>query len=264
MLELYHNDMSTCSQKARLALAEKGLGWTSHPMNLRAGDQHTPDYLALNPNGVVPTLIHDGTPIIESTVINEYLDDQFPQPALRPADAHACVAMRLWTKQLDEGVHAATGVVSSCIAFRFQYFAGGRNEADVIAHIENIPDPAKRERQRENILKGPESKFFPDAVKRFARLLADIEAALAAGDWLVGEAYSLADLNYTPYMVRLDHLQLSWMWDDKPKLAAWYERLRARPNFSLAMTDWLNPDYLTLMKEKGRETTQAIRDILAG
>ena len=83
MLELYHNDMSTCSQKARLALAEKGLDWASHHMRLRAGDQHKPEYLALNPNGVVPTLVHDGAVIIESTVINEYLDDEFAAPALR-------------------------------------------------------------------------------------------------------------------------------------------------------------------------------------
>ena len=98
MLELYHNDMSTCSQKARLALAEKGLRWTSHHMRLRAADQHKPEYLALNAGGVVPTLVHDGTVIIESTVINEYLDDEFPKPALRPTEAHGCAAMRLWTK----------------------------------------------------------------------------------------------------------------------------------------------------------------------
>ena len=56
MLELFHNDMSTCSQKVRMALAEKGLEWTSHHLNLRAADQQKPDYLALNPNGVVPTI----------------------------------------------------------------------------------------------------------------------------------------------------------------------------------------------------------------
>ncbi len=264
MLELYHNDMSTCSQKARLALAEKGLDWTSHAMNLRAGDQHTPEYLALNPNGVVPTLIHDGVPIIESTVINEYLDDEFEAPALRPTDAYDIARMRLWTKPLDEGLHAAIGVLSSCIAFRFQHFAGGRSEADVRAHVENIPDLAKRERQRENILKGLDSKFFPDAARRFAKLLADLETALADDDWLVGETYSLADLNYTPYVVRLDHLQLTWLWDDKPRLAAWYERLKARPNFTPAITDWLNPAYLPLMEEKGGEASPAIRNILAG
>ena len=69
MLELYHNGMSTCSQKVRFCLAEKGLDWTDHHMDLRAGEQHLPDYLRINPNGVVPTLVDDGRVIIESTVV---------------------------------------------------------------------------------------------------------------------------------------------------------------------------------------------------
>ena len=89
MLELFHNDMSTCSQKVRLALAEKGLDWTDHHLNLRAADQQKLDYLALNPNGVVPTIRDYGTVVIESTVINEYLDDAYPAPPLRPEDASA-------------------------------------------------------------------------------------------------------------------------------------------------------------------------------
>ncbi len=86
-LELFHNDMSTCSQKVRLTLAEKVLDWTNHHLDLRAGDQQKPDYMALNPNGVVPTLRDNGTVIIESTVINEYLDDAYPAPTLRHAEA---------------------------------------------------------------------------------------------------------------------------------------------------------------------------------
>ncbi len=86
MLELYHNDMSTCAQKVRFALAEKGEKWQSHHLDLRARDHQRPEYLRLNPNAVVPTLVDDGTVIIESTVINEYIDDAFPGPALRPAE----------------------------------------------------------------------------------------------------------------------------------------------------------------------------------
>ncbi len=78
MLQLYHNDMSTCAQKVWLTLAEKGLDWEGIHFNLREGPQHRPDYLKLNPAGVVPTLIDDGRVVIESTVIMEYLDDRFP------------------------------------------------------------------------------------------------------------------------------------------------------------------------------------------
>ncbi|MBL1242070.1 MAG: glutathione S-transferase N-terminal domain-containing protein, partial [OCS116 cluster bacterium] len=67
MMELYHNDMSVCSQKVRVTLAEKGLEATKHHLDLGAGDSHTPEYLALNPKGVVPTLIDNDKVIIEST-----------------------------------------------------------------------------------------------------------------------------------------------------------------------------------------------------
>ncbi|MGH7929079.1 MAG: glutathione S-transferase family protein [Candidatus Binatia bacterium] len=87
MIELYHNDMSVCAQKVRFALAEKKLAWEGHHLNLRAGDQQKPEYLKLNPNAVVPTLVDNGTVIIESTVINEYLDDAYLEPRLKPANS---------------------------------------------------------------------------------------------------------------------------------------------------------------------------------
>jgi glutathione S-transferase len=105
MLELYHNDMSTCAQKVRLTLAEKGLAWENRHLDLRAGDQQNPEYLKLNPRGVVPTIVDNGKVVRESTVIMEYLDDEYPNPSLRPADSHARAQMRLWTKRLDEGHH---------------------------------------------------------------------------------------------------------------------------------------------------------------
>ena len=86
MIELYHNDMSVCAEKVRFALAEKAIPWTSHHLNLRAGDQQKPEYLKLNPNALVPTLVDNGTVIIESTVINEYLDDAYPELRLRPRE----------------------------------------------------------------------------------------------------------------------------------------------------------------------------------
>ena len=92
MLTLYHNDMSVCAQKVRLCLAEKGLSYTDKHLNLRAGDQKHRDYLKLNPNGYVPTLVHDDFVVYESTVVCEYLDDAFPDPPLKPADARGAPA----------------------------------------------------------------------------------------------------------------------------------------------------------------------------
>lgn len=89
MIELYHNAASTCSQKVRLVLAEKGLDYASHDIDLIGGGQHDPEYVKLNPGHVVPTLVHEGYVATESTMINEYLDDAFPAPAMRPPDAAA-------------------------------------------------------------------------------------------------------------------------------------------------------------------------------
>ena len=85
MLTLYHGRTSVCSIKARLALAEKGLEFESRLMTLR-GDQFDPDYMRLNPNAVVPTLVHDGRVIIESTVIMHYVDEAFAGAALTTSD----------------------------------------------------------------------------------------------------------------------------------------------------------------------------------
>ena len=85
MLELYNFPMSTCSQKVRIVLAEKGLDWVDH--RIESGDHLKPGYLQLNPNGVVPTLVHDGVPIIDSSVICEYLDEVFPQSSTTPPTA---------------------------------------------------------------------------------------------------------------------------------------------------------------------------------
>jgi glutathione S-transferase len=218
MIELYHNDMSVCAQKVRFALGEKTLAWTSHHLNLRAGDQQKPEYIQLNPNAVVPTLVDNGRAIIESTVINEYIDDAYPEPRLRPADAGERARMRLWTKQLDETVHVATRVISNAIAFRHQKLALGAAALKMLH--DKIPDPKKREESWENITKGIESRFFVDAVRRYDKLLADMERSLTEESWLTGKQFSLADIGYAPYIRRLQDLQLQFLWDKRAHIPA--------------------------------------------
>jgi glutathione S-transferase len=261
MLELYHNDMSTCAQKVRFALAEKGVSWQSQHLDLRARDHQTPEYLRLNPNAVVPTIVHDGTVIIESTVINEYIDDAFPGPALRPPEAVRRARMRLWTKQLDEGLHADTGVLSTSIAFRYQNLEKGADEVEAL--INNVPEPAKRERVRANIMDGVDSRYFKESVRRFDRLLSAMERDLQAGPWLAGDEFSLADIAYAPYLTRLDHLQLAALWRNRPRVAEWYARLQDRKGYQEGLVRWFNPRYLSLMREKGRLEWLAIGAILA-
>ena len=75
MLELYTHPMSPCAQKVRIVLAEKGLEWHKRHVNLQEKENLRPEYLVLNPLGVVPTLVHNGRPVIESSIICEYLDE---------------------------------------------------------------------------------------------------------------------------------------------------------------------------------------------
>lgn len=262
-LVLYHNDMSTCAQKVRLTLAEKGLEWEGRHMNLRAGDTRSPEYVRdLHPGGVVPVLVDDSSVIIESTVIMEYLDDLQPTPPLRPADPKARAMMRLWMKKLDVGLHADTGNISASVAFRYQMMEG-RSEEELQAFIDTTPDEVKRERQRDIIGNGIDSRRFGPSIRNFDRLFDEMEAALAEGPWLVGKDYSLADIAYTPYLTRFDHLHFLGMLADRPRLADWYERVKARDNYETAMRAWFNPKYLPLMAEKGEEAWPRVQEIIA-
>jgi glutathione S-transferase len=253
MIELYHNDMSVCAAKVRSVLAEKRLEWRGIHMDLRAGDTQKPEYLKLNPNAVVPTLVHDGLVVIESTVICEYLDDAFPQQPLR-GDARERAQMRLWTKQLDEGLHIAIGNLSLCIAFRHQFLK--RTPEQLKAYYAGIPSAETRERRRKGIELGMESPTFAPSLQRWDQFLRDAEAALERGPWLAGEQYSLADIGYVPYMIRLEHLGLEALWRERPRVAKWRQRLFERPSYKEAVEKWLNPKYLELFEAQRQAVRQ--------
>ena len=260
-LALYHNDMSSCAQKVRLMLAEKGLEWESRHLNLRAGEHQADWYVKLNPRAVVPTLIDGDIVVPESNVINEYLDERFPDPPLKPGDPFGRARMRLWTKQLDEGVHdAGIAVLSFALAFRHQYLTRGEAGKEM---LESIPDPTKRERRRDVIEKGLDSPHFKMAVARLLQLYKDMDTALTAHAWLAGENYSIADAAFTPYVVRLDHLDVMGLLDRTPRVADWYRRIQARPSFQDAIVRWENPGYLELMKRQGKENWPKIKEIVA-
>ena len=260
-LALYHNDMSSCAQKVRLLLAEKGLEWESRHLDLRAGEHQKDWYIRLNPRAVVPTLIDGDIVVPESNVINEYLDERFPDPPMKPADPFGRARMRLWTKQLDEGVHdAGIAILSFGVAFRHQYISSGEAGQEM---LESIPDPAKRERRRDVIEKGLDSPHFKTAIARLLTLYRDMDKALADHEWLAGDGYSIADAAFTPYVVRLEHLDVMGLLDPTPRTAGWYRRIKARPSFNNAIVRWENAKYLELMKRQGRENWSKIKQIMA-
>jgi glutathione S-transferase len=260
MLALYHNDMSLCAQKVRVALAEKALEWESRHLVLRAAEHQQDWYLKLNRRAVVPTLIDGEKVIPESNVILEYLDERYPDPALAPSDAYGRARMRLWTKQLDEDVHdASAAILSFGIAFRHQYLERGELGKKM---LEQIPNVFKRERRRDVVEKGAQSKHFIIAVERMVLLLDEMEEALAAHRWLAGDDYTLADVAFTPYLARLEHLNILEMIGERHRVADWYRRCKARPSFHDAIVKWENADYLGLMQRRGTETWPQVQAII--
>lgn len=261
-IELFHAGMSVCSEKVRIELAERTTPFVSHTLDLRAGDQQKPEYLALNPNAVVPTLRHDGNVVIESNIILEYLAEVLPGAPLTTSSALGRTKMRYWTKQLDEGLHQLTSVISFAIGFRYQLLAKPREEALLV--LKKIPDPFRRERQIDIYENGVASSHFAPAIRRFDKMLADMEKDLARTPWLAGADYSLADIAFTPYVNRLDQLQLAHMWDHRPKVARWFDTVRARPSFAVAYDGFMARPVLDVMREKGKEAGPQVKQILAG
>jgi glutathione S-transferase len=260
MLALYHNDMSLCAQKVRVCLAEKGLDWENRHLVLRAGEHQQPWYVALNRRAVVPTLIDGDKVIPESNVILEYLDETYPDPPLAPRDPYGRARMRLWTKQLDEDIHdASAAILSFGIAFRHQYLQRGELGKKM---LEQIPNLFKRERRRDVIEKGTDSQHFVIAVQRMTQLIDEMEEALASGQWLASDHYSLADVAFTPYLARLEHLNILGMTNGRPRVADWYRRCKQRPSFHDAIVKWENPDYLDLMQRRGAEAWPHIQHIM--
>lgn len=248
MIALYHNAASTCSQKVRLVLAEKGLEYRSHDIDLIGGGQHDPEYVVLNPNHVVPTIVHGGGVFIESTVINEYLDDAFPEQPMRPADAAGRHAMRLWTKRIDE-LHPSAGVLTYAIGTRPMLLQ--RSHEDLEAHLEQIPDPKRRDQRRSVIEHGVKAPEFDDALRAFVRTLDQMEADLSERTWLAGESFSLADAATLPYVMRLDHLAMTPLLAERSRVADWYARVQARPSFEVAVSSVLPLPIIEMFRKNG-------------
>jgi glutathione S-transferase len=232
-LELYHGLASTCSKKVRLCLYEKALPFKSRLLDLQRFEQHRPEYLALNPNGVVPTLVDDGRPIVESTVIIEYIDDCYPQVPLRPEDAYARAQMRLWEKFSDEVAYKAV-YAPTWQRLRSRAEAGLADEA-VEKTLARIPTHERRERWQKMALGGFSENELAQAYDQMKLCLARVESSLTQAAWLAGETYSLADIAMIPFIDRIWNLRPEFMpRDEYPRLWDWNARMRARPAFNKA------------------------------
>ena len=263
MLHLYHNDMSVCAQKVRMVLAHKDLEWEGSNLNLRAGEQFSPDFLKISPKGLVPVLVHDGASILESNVIVQYLDEVFPDAPLFSQDAVERAQARGWLIRLDAGLHEQVAVISFCVAFRHQVLQRHSTEESLQGFFSQISDPGRRAGMEDIVNNGLDSPRLRLAALAYQKLLKDMAAALANSDWLVGGKISLADFAMLPYIERLEQLQLSGWWAGYPQLDQWLTRLRATQAYKLGVGEWNNPSYIQLMRKSGTEAWPKMKVLLA-
>lgn len=261
-LYLFHGTTSVCAIKVRIVLAEKGLDWDGEILDLMRGDQHRPEYARINPNRVVPTLRHQGRMVLESTLIMEYLDEAFPAPPLMPRDPYERAQARLFMKKIDDYLHPACSVVTFATANRRALLKLSAEELE--ARFQRMPDPAYRERQRLAIAHGLDAPHVAQAVRQHDRYFGDMEAALSAAPYLAGEDFSLADAAALPYANRADMIGLDGLWQQRPRLADWLDRVRARPSFARAVTEWMSDADRQRFDVPRDETRAKVRTILAG
>ncbi len=262
-LVLYDFGNSVCCQKVRITLRAKGLEWEAITVDLFKSEQYDPNYLKLNPMGLVPTLLHDGKPVIESTLICEYIDEAFPQPPhLIAAGPWLQSHMRLWSKLVDEGLHEGVTEISFSAMFRERM----KNMPEEVREkrFRNVGDPRRRDRFMSTYEHGVASPFVLHAVAAYERAFKMLEDTLAeGGPWILGSDPTLADINLMPYAARLDYLGLLDLWTDgRPLVQKWWARASAWPSFKSELHDPISEAEFSEMRTHGLKIRDGIAALL--
>ncbi|MEM8936998.1 MAG: glutathione S-transferase family protein [Pseudomonadota bacterium] len=265
MVTLYHHGSSVCAAKVRLTLYEKGVSFDPIYLDILKGDQFDPDYLKLNPKAVVPTLVHNGHVLTESTLICEYIEEAFDGPNLAPADPVKRHSMRTWGQALDVELHIACGVTTFVASHRHTIKRLGPEgvEEFLNATPEQSVTSEWRDQKRRLIELGFDAPDAAGHIKTYDRYLQKMDDKLADSEWLVGDDYTLADINMVPYVNRLDMLSMSGLWEeDRPHLARWWSQVKARPHFKECILDWCPEDLTSDLKTFGAESYPDVQRVL--
>jgi glutathione S-transferase len=250
-LKLYHAEPGANSLKCLIPMHEKELPFESVYVDLHKFEQHEPWFVEINPEGQVPVLDHDGVIITHSTVINEYIEDASPDtPPLRPADPEGKARMRFWNKFVDEQV---MNYVSMHGWHRFiGVLARGIESGEFDRLMERIPLHEQREKWR-TARSGFDEKDLENATRKIVLALDKVEDQLSKTDWLAGEMYTLADINFYSHCgLYAERMFPELTGEDKhPRLCAWRERISERPavKAALAMPDHTNSALRTFTGE---------------
>jgi len=234
MLELYHAEPVANSMKPLICLKEKGLDFVSRYVDLLRFEQHDPAFVKINPNGQVPVLVHNGAVITESTVINEYLEDVFPEVPLRPADPVARARMRVWSKFVDEYFCPALSMIGWHLMVRRIAKAIAKDEFEKL--LERIPLPEQRQKWATVAGESFTEEQLADSRRRCGLSIQRMESILAKYKWLADDEYSLADLNSYSMVAGMPRLMPEHMnGNNAPRALEWLARMDERPAVKAAL-----------------------------
>ncbi len=237
MIVLHHGWRSSASRRVRLCLEEKGLKYEAHDVDMANLEHHSPEYLKINPLGVIPTMIHDGKPLHESGTICEYLDETFPDPPLRPDTPYERAEMRNWIRHID-------GLIGNLIIFNWRHHlqktASKWTDEELAEKLKKIPSKERQEAWL-RVARKPYTEEEREAARQklTTQLLDRMEEALKPSGWIVGKAYSIADIAATPFVKRIDEeIAPDEMTAKKhPRVTDWWTKMQARPAFARAKFD---------------------------
>lgn len=233
MLVLHHAWRSSASRRVRLCLEEKGIAYESHPVDLAKMEHHTPEYLRINPNGVIPALVHDGRALYESGTICEYVDEAFEGPPLRPDNAYDRATMRNWIRHADERI-------GNLIIFNWVHAlaktASQWSDAELAERLKKIPSKERQQAWIRAARKPYTEEERAEARGKLVEMVGRMEQALQETAWLAGARYSIADIALVPFVKRIEEeIAPDVLTAQKhPRVTAWWQAIQARPAFARA------------------------------
>jgi glutathione S-transferase len=233
-VHLFHFAQSNCSQRVRMALVVKGVPWVSHHVDLSRQAHLQPDYLAINPRGLVPALVHDGRVHIESNDILLYIDRTFEGPALRPEDETRASAMQTLLDLSTDFQPTIKTLSHERLFRRFRTFS----EAD-LEHLAASGADRELLSFMTDFVRGGIGwdNRLSAAERHVATAFGVLGEALAAGSpWLCGDQLSLADISWSVNLHRL--VQCGVASDGDGALGAYRDRLFELPAFVTAVRDY--------------------------
>ncbi len=217
-----------------MTLHEKGVKWTSHHLDLLREENITPEYFAIHPKGLVPTLIHNGTVIIESTDIIHYLDETFQDPPLKPNDSKERAKVFQWLERAaNNHMFVKTYMFGNLVGTKYrkgklslaQYRKLQKNR-ELLAFHEQNSSP-----------KGLSRKSLFTAEKVICDCFQKLDNALGGQKWITGKTFSLADIAWVPLYVTLN--SAGFPFNDYKNVNRWKKIIQKRPSYSRAILQWL-------------------------